>query len=335
MKTRVQALSTGALCAGFLLCVPLLALDWAPDPVQAPEAASAAQKDIIYLYVSPRMGAPGDKWLHALEAPSSDINVLLDSHFILCKVGLPDKISSDHPDSVALAVRGLKHGINVLPAMVLTDADNRPYARLFGGILQDGDAEAKARAINEARHLREARDAFLEQAREASLEEKEKLLLQAMRFVPPEAWVEHYPDIVRQLEELGCTHTLYRDAIEASRRILAETSILECIHDMPRLPSADQIDNHISRLETLAHTKELSGERRQFILLTYVYPLYVHKTYLMHDGSINAKLEDAFNKSVALLEQVRDMDRNSIWGKKAHNLREELRKARLAAAKYD
>lgn len=335
MKTRVQALSTGALCAGFLLFSPLSGLEWAPAPDRAVPSASAAQKDIIYLYVSPRMGAPGEKWLHTLENPSSDINVLLDPHFIICKIELPSKIGRDIPDSVNMAVRGLKHGINILPAMVLADSANRPYARLLGGILHERDALSKARAVNETRHLREARDALLEQARSASHQEKEKLLLQAMRFIPPETWTEHYPAIVEELKELGCTHPLYVNAIQASQRILAETSILECIHDMPELPSIDRIDQDIERLEKLAYRENLTGERRQFILLTYIYPLYVHKTFLLYDGATNAELEQAFNKSVELLEQVRDMDRNSNWGKKAHNLREELRKARLAAAKYD
>ena len=74
---------------------------------------------------------------------------------------------------------------------------------------------------------------------------------------------------------------------------------------------------------------------RQLLLLAMVHPLWVRLEEVLYQGAHSAESEEAFNSAIAVLEEVRDMDRSSVCGRRAHQLREELRKARLAAARYD
>ena len=70
------------------------------------------------------------------------------------------------------------------------------------------------------------------------------------------------------------------------------------------------------------------------IYQTYFADVYRYILALSRDAH-TAESEEAFNRAVAVLEEVRDMDRASVCGRRAHQLREELRRARLAAARYD
>ena len=84
-----------------------------------------------------------------------------------------------------------------------------------------------------------------------------------------------------------------------------------------------------------ADDPSLPLEERQLILLSMVHPLWVRLEEALYRDAHTAESEEAFNRAVAVLEEVRDMDRASVCGRRAHQLREELRRARLAAARYD
>lgn len=74
---------------------------------------------------------------------------------------------------------------------------------------------------------------------------------------------------------------------------------------------------------------------RQRLTLDVLYPLALRRYALSYDGAHTPESEALFLRAVDLLEEARDMDRDSETGKRAHEMREELRRARLRAARYD
>lgn len=337
MKTRFQALFTGALAAGFFFLPLLHAVEWAPEPGRCVAAASAAGKDILYVYVTPDMGKAGDLWLKALNE-SAQVDSLLSGRFVFCKVELPSKMSLDK-STVDKAKQALKHGISAVPTMILADSKGRAYGRLLGGIADGSGAEAKAKALVDMAGMKKTRDHLLAQSSStAVLSEKAALIIQALRFAPAESWAQDYPEAMLVLKEANSTNRAWRRALSASKRTESEYAILDAIARLPASqasPPVKELDDSIKRFETICGSHDLTVERKQFVLLSYVYPLYVRKTSALYKGVNNGELEDAFNRSVEILEQVRDLDPTTSWGRRAHELREELRKARLAAAKYD
>lgn len=65
--------------------------------------------------------------------------------------------------------------------------------------------------------------------------------------------------------------------------------------------------------------------KNALILLSMVHPLWVRLEEALYRDAHTAESEEAFNQAVAVLEEVRDMDRASVCGRRAHQLREELR----------
>ena len=67
---------------------------------------------------------------------------------------------------------------------------------------------------------------------------------------------------------------------------------------------------------------------RQLILLAVVHPLWVRlEERPVPGGPQRRKARRPSTSAVAVLEEVRDMDRSSVCGRRAHQLREELRKS--------
>lgn len=74
---------------------------------------------------------------------------------------------------------------------------------------------------------------------------------------------------------------------------------------------------------------------RQHVTLTILYPLALRRYALAYNGAHTPESEALFLRAVGILEHARDMDPTSETGRKAHQLREELRRARLQAARMD
>lgn len=74
---------------------------------------------------------------------------------------------------------------------------------------------------------------------------------------------------------------------------------------------------------------------RQRLTLDVLYPLALRRYALACQGAHTPESEALFLRAVDLLEEARDMDCDSETGRRAHEMREELRRARLKAARYD
>ncbi len=339
MKTRSHVLLAGIVAAGFSL--PGFSLEWAGTPAEALNKAEASQKDVIYVYAAPSMNQAGKDWLGALRN-SPGLDRALNDQYVFCQIDLPVRMVKD--DAVNARVKqavnarvkqAAKHGINVLPAMVMADCRGRAYGKVVGGILESRDAEKQLTKIQAARDFKLRRDDLLSQAGNKPPGEKSPLILKALAHVPAEAWAEDYPDEMAALRREECRDPLFIKADEASRRVEADILILDAVSSLPAEPKEGKLDDLIKQFEQLAASDRLSVERKQFILISCVYPLYVRKTFLNYEGGTSGPLEESFNRSIEILETVRDMDRNTAWGQHARRIREELRAARLAAKKYD
>lgn len=91
----------------------------------------------------------------------------------------------------------------------------------------------------------------------------------------------------------------------------------------------------------LEETRELISEEatetslRQSLLLRVVYPMQLRLYILAYDGAHTPESERHFLEAIATLEQIRDIDPRTESGREAHRLREEMRRERLRASKYD
>lgn len=123
----------------------------------------------------------------------------------------------------------------------------------------------------------------------------------------------------------------------------AETADCSYADLKPLMESTEALtrDAHVATTElakalTSWQKVEAEGARlvavRQLALLSYVYPLQIMLCKACYgDGAHTPESERYFMDSVQTLEKVRDLDANSVWGKRAHQERERLRQARLQA----
>lgn len=74
---------------------------------------------------------------------------------------------------------------------------------------------------------------------------------------------------------------------------------------------------------------------RQHITLAVLYPLALRRYVLAYHGAHTPESEALFLRAIGILEEARDIDPATADGRQAHQLREELRRARLQAARQD
>lgn len=126
---------------------------------------------------------------------------------------------------------------------------------------------------------------------------------------------------------------------EAARRrsgVKAELYELLCratsIGDDADAAAVTQLEEDLQRY---LQRPEIALADRQRLTLDILYPLALRRYALAYDGAHTPESEALFLRAIDLLEEARDMDRESEAGRRAHEMREELRRARLRAARYD
>lgn len=338
----MNALYLGALSL-ILFLSSLSGGAWESYPFrEAVSLARSQKKDVLVLYTSARMGDAGVRWVKEVESSRpSTVAKSLDDDFILCRVDLPLSVRMTDVLAMKSVELASKHGVTVVPTMALCDERGRVYARLLGGIRQKTDAPALANRLKKARKLKLARDVAMEGLDPKSKKyvrdaySREANILTALKNVPLAAWQADYPELMRELDQLECNASAYQQAKKCAIRQDIDARLRHMMLTMPMRPSSTDIERFLKKIEGCLMDKNLTVEQRQFILLNYQYPLFVKKAQLAYDGTVTMASEEAFDQSIETLEDARDLDKNSYWGREAHRIREELRKARLAAAKYD
>lgn len=130
--------------------------------------------------------------------------------------------------------------------------------------------------------------------------------------------------------------SLRRPAAVNNRSGKAELYELLCrVSDIGADADAASVAKLEEDMRSYLQRRDITSENRQRLTLDVLYPLALRRYSLAYDGAHTPESERLFLRAVELLEEARDMDRDSETGRRAHEMREKLRRARLDAARYD
>ncbi len=315
------------------------AVEWSISPEGSEIRARSDKKDILFLYVSSKPEPAEKAWLKWLESAAFDSSGLGDG-FVFCKQELPSgKVNPASPVTSEVLGRAARHGIRMLPTMVLCDDRSKPYATVVGGAFNGAESEALAMKLLHMRsELKTRRDESLARAYAAQEpSEVAAMVLQALEGVPVESWAQHYAASMNMLKKAHCKDARYLEAVAAEKCIRDEEVLADLLRKFSMSYGEKGREDALNEFQKFLDEKDLEVPTRQCVLVAYVYPLLVTKCRdIFRAAGVNTpELEEAFNCSVKVLEEARDLDPQSYWGRMAHTTREELRKARLEAARYD
>lgn len=317
-------------CLALVMAVPGRAeTENAPVP-----CAAAPPPPVLVVYGSEEPGAAEALWLKALR-PGAEERRALDEHVRDVQfVTVPKRPSVRDWEEGGSLYRAAMHGVRVLPAVVLLDSRGRVFDLVEGGAdaaSLRGKAALLAEKAQRVRPVTVVNDVPTggDPAEEAAA------ICRALEQVPAEAWFRDYPGTMKRLEKLDCTVPAFLNARAAARRLEKSRETAQLLCESFQACDAPSIRKCLEAWRKRAQDSSLPVEERQLILLSMVHPLWVRLEGVLYRDGHNAESEEAFNRAVAVLEEVRDMDRSGVCGRRAHQLREELRKARLAAARYD
>lgn len=321
-----------SVCLALVTAVPGRAE--AEDSPASCAAAPSPPPPVLVVYGSAEPGAAEARWLKALR-PGTEERRALDEHVRDVQfVTVPKRPSVKDWEEGGSLFRAAEHGVRVLPAVVLLDSRGRVFDLVEGGAHAASLREKAALLADKARRVRPV----------TLVNDVPKGGDPAEEWPPPFAgrWnrcrrkrFRDYPGTMKRLEKLNCTVPAFLNARAAARRLEKnrETAALLC--ESFQACDAPSIRKCLEAWRKRADDPSLPVEERQLILLSMVHPLWVRLEEALYRDAHTAESEEAFNRAVAVLEEVRDMDRASVCGRRAHQLREELRRARLAAARYD
>ncbi len=333
---RQVILSVGVGLCGIVGMSP--AEETAPLNVGAAEATAVKMPPppVVVAYVADMPEHTESPWFEALQ----------DGGVIRVKLGERVKewrrvIMPVRPDFSAWAHGGAlysaaMYGVKRLPAMVLLDSKGRVIEVVEGGAdaaSLDAYAEELLKIVTAPHPLNVVNDI----PRDAPPEQETEAICRAMAKVPPVAWNRDYSATVRRLRKLDGDNPALKAADEAWLQWQEACATAALIEKSINAADERAITECLAAWQKRCDDESRAIDMRQYELLTMVHPLWVRleALYYRQSGAHDGKSEDAFNKAVETLERARDLDNGSDYGRHAHGLREELRKARLQAKKYD
>lgn len=289
---------------------------------------------VLVVYGSPVPGTAEARWLNALK-PGSDGRRMLDGHVCGVQfVTLPARPALADWGPNGSLYRAAMHGVRALPAIIFLDSKGRVFDRMEGG---SDEASLSARLDVLAEKSRRTRPLTVVNALAKGGDPRTEAaaVCRALEQVPAEAWFRDYPRTMERLEKLDCREPAFLAARAAADRLKKDRETADLLGESFMAQDVPSLRKCLAAWRSKADDSSLSVADRQLILLSMVHPLWVRLEGVLYQGAHCAESEEAFNRAVAVLEEVRDMDRATVCGRRAHQLREELRKARLAAARYD
>jgi hypothetical protein len=226
-----------------------LSTAWLTDVQQGVTTAAAQHKDVLVEFTA---GASGGR-----AAPG--VPRALSGQFVL--VRLDATTSAVSPGAVTRTVSWIeKLDIIDLPCAVLFDARGRPYAKIPGGV---GAAEFTA-GVERARSSRDARDAALSAASQATGLDRARHLDAALSAVPgmaAGAYADEMAEIVRADRD-GVAGLKHKYAARVAERTL-DGEIQGVVYP---LIDAGDLRNAVAELERLAAAADAAVPERQMLL---------------------------------------------------------------------
>ena len=297
-------------------------------------AAPSLPSPVLVVYGSEEPGSAEARWLKALQ-PGTEERRALDEYVRDVQfVTVPRHPSVKDWEENGSLSRAAMHGVRMLPSVVFLDSKGRVFDLVEGGASAASLREKVSLLAEKAQRVRPVtRVNDIPKGGDPAAEAS--AICRELEQVPPEAWFRDYPGTMKRLEKLNCTVPAFLNAREAALRLEKNRKTAELLGESFRASKASSIRTCLEAWRACADDPSLSVEERQLILLSMVHPLWVRLEKVLYREAHTPESEDAFNQAVAVLEEVRDMNRSSVCGRRAHQLREELRRARLAAARYD
>ena len=297
-------------------------------------AAPSLPSPVLVVYGSEEPGSAEARWLKALQ-PGTEERRALDEYVRDVQfVTVPRHPSVKDWEENGSLSRAAMHGVRMLPSVVFLDSKGRVFDLVEGGASAASLREKVSLLAEKAQRVRPVtRVNDIPKGGDPAAEAS--AICRELEQVPPEAWFRDYPGTMKRLEKLDCTVPAFLNAREAAFRLEKNRKTAELLGESFRACKASSIRTCLEAWRACADDPSLSVEERQLILLSMVHPLWVRLEEVLYREAHTPESEDAFNQAVAVLEEVRDMNRSSVCGRRAHQLREELRRARLAAARYD
>ena len=325
----------GAVISGIWLAAVLSAVvRAAPESPAASDAAVPPPSPVLVVYASANPGAEEARWLAALQ-PEGEGRRILDGHVKDVQiVTMPSRPALEDWGEEGRLFRASLHGVRALPTVIMLDSKGRVFDWMAGGA-DEASLPGKVALLKEKASRVRPLTVVNDIPKGGDPREEAAAICRAMEQVPAEAWYRDYPRTMKRLEKLDCTEPSFLAAREAADRLAKNRETASLLRESFLARDAFSIRDCLAAWRKKADDPALPVADRQLLLLAMVHPLWVRLEEVLYQGAHSAESEEAFNSAIAVLEEVRDMDRSSVCGRRAHQLREELRKARLAAARYD
>lgn len=319
-------------CLALVTAVPGRAeTEDAPAPCVA---VSLPPPPVLVVYGSADPGAAEARWVKALRAGTEERRMLDGKVRDVQFVTVPKRAALKDWEEGGSLSRAAVHGVRVLPTVVFLDTRGRVFDVMEGGADAASLPGRIAQLAEKAQRVRPV-TVVNDVPKGGEPAEEAAAICRALEQVPAEAWFRDYPGTMKRLEKLDCKVPAFLNARAAALRLEKNRETADLLCESFRASEAPAIRKCLETWRNRAADPSLAVEERQLLLLSMVHPLWVRLEESLYRDGHNAESEEAFNRAIAVLEEVRDMDRSSVCGRRAHQLREELRRARLAAARYD
>lgn len=299
-----------------------------------PSSTSRLPPPVLVVYGSSSPGVPESLWLKSLRLGGEGRRVLDGLVRDIQFVTVPERPSLEDWAEGGILSRAAMHGVRVLPSVVFLDSRGRVFDMVTGGASERSLTEKAAQLAEKAQRVRpltiannvpKGGDPVAESA----------AVCRALAQIPAEAWFRDYPGTMKRLGKLNCTDPAFLNARSAADRLEKNRKTADLLRDSLNAGDPRSIRKCLDAWRARADDSSLPVHERQLILLSMVHPLWIRLEEALYQGAHSPESEEAFNRAIEVLEEVRDMDGASVCGRRAHQLREELRRARLAAARYD
>lgn len=303
------------------------------EPV-CPVALELPPKPRLVVFRSEQPGQAERLWLDALAPGGAAYAVVHESVREIETVILPNAPSvEDWREDGPLFLSAMQ-GVRVLPTIVFFDSKGRVFDVMTGGVDPGGVQSKAERVVQKARAVRPL--TLVNRIPHGEDSQQEQVAIcGALESVPQETWFRDYPQTMRRLERLGCSLPAFVEARSLAVRLQKDRETAALMRQSFLAHDPRALRECIASWLSWVEDASTPVAERQLILLSMVHPLWVRLEKVLYQDVHNQESEEAFTQAIAVLEEVRDLDPSSVCGRRAHQLREELRKARLAAARYD
>lgn len=319
-------------CLALVMAVPAHAVT--EDAPAFCAAVPLPPPPVLVVYGSAEPGAAEARWVKALRPGTEERRALDGKVREVQFVTVPKRPTLKDWEEGGSLSRAAMHGVRVLPTVVFLDTKGRVFDVMEGGADAASLPGKVARLAEKAQRVRPV-TMVNDIPKGGDPAEEAAAICRVLEQVPAEAWFRDYPGTMKRLEKLDCRVPAFQNARAAALRLEKNRETADLLCESFQACEAPAIRKCLETWRNRAAEPSLAVEERQLILLSMVHPLWVRLEESLYRDGHNAESEEAFNRAIAVLEEVRDMDRSSVCGRRAHQLREELRRARLAAARYD